>query len=1021
MSQKIDKIDTETLHKLLFVPPTSKEMLGHWVELFLGLDLPDCTVDPTSNSNPLDFLWEIYQKMLDGTDPDYMTVLLYSCRDGYKTILCSVLEILCFFVLKRDICHAAAISQQSGITTRYIKEYFARPILKEYLILRNERTIEIGWYENGDSRMTPAQHDAYVKSGNSPWKEVKYQIKILVATEKSFNSAHVPFLVLDELDLIPESSLREARLIPAVGKERGELPVTFYTSTRKFSFGNVQKMIDNASDTGLKIYHWNIMDLTQKCPEKRHLPMLPKIPIYVNDKTLSAISEDEYNSLNSDKKKDFEKHEGFQGCLSNCKIFSACFTPDTYIMMADGTQKQIDKILVGDEVITHTGSIKKVLNTFSRFTNEDIFEVQHPSWSKKTYVTKEHPYFINGEEFNNIEFLNKSYLAYNKDIRANKLYASDYLSLPINYKESHNKKINYIECVHDRDLYVFNGLVRAGNRTKFDNALPNSITLDNLWGWVIGFFCAEGSFKKHKRGGRKSRNSLIFSTHVNETDYHKKIEFFARSIGLECKGKRRTNRSMSFEQQIHSSTLSELFASLCGEYCDKKKLLPQLLNFDRSFLASILDGFWCGDGSKHTKMKSRKHLISTSYDLISQLFLIAARLGLCPRISFNRPLPGKKQSYSLFYNNLEVKPKNKLSNFAIKNNYNLYRLDIKNVVSYSGLVYNFEVDGDNSYIANGIAVHNCKTRLATEQKSNSKLLKNINLVQGQFKSNPIDIIQAQYLCWKPSQEGLVYPYLDRDLHMISAAEMARKITGEDHPENMSKSELVKLMMDVPVEFYAGIDHGFTHYFSVCLMAVHGPVGYVISCYEAADLELFQQIELLDSTIKPFNPIIYADPEGAQNNATLKRIGYDLRKWNKGPGSVMDGIFAVRAKLKPVVGPPQLYFLKDDPGVDSLFKKTSQYHWKLDGNERPTDQPDKKHDDNVDALRYAVMNVFKQRTGVVLGDNTTPYQNQVLIAANNNQNWVQNIIREKTGGIPPEDEPDNGKTKETKKRGFYWDI
>jgi hypothetical protein len=127
----------------------------------------------------------------------------------------------------------------------------------------------------------------------------------------------------DELDLADPAAYAESKMIPCMG-DNGELPMTFLTSTRKYSFGLVQSEIDVAHTTGLNIRHWNIIDVTEACPSSRHLPELPKIPIYYSENQLRAISKEEYELLSVKEKEQYDVTEGFQGCLAKCKLFAAC-------------------------------------------------------------------------------------------------------------------------------------------------------------------------------------------------------------------------------------------------------------------------------------------------------------------------------------------------------------------------------------------------------------------------------------------------------------------------------------------------------------------------------------------------------------------------------------------------------------------------------------------------------------------------------------------------------------------------
>lgn len=324
----------ENLRQAVFTICQTKEHLHDWVKFYLDLDLPDCIVCdddvkfPPSNSCPMDLLWELYQKALDGQDEKYMQVLLYAARDSYKTIVASVIELLALFHLKRNPFHVAAIEAQAKRATYYMQKYLKRPYLRDYLISKNERVIEVCWYNSTDGgRLTPAQYHDLADAEKTFWTEERYKVEILVATLKSLNSGHSSLLVEDELDLCPALPLEEAKMIPSEGEVNRELPMTLMLSSRKFARGPIQDVLDNVNNPDMDpvvVRHWNIIDVTAACPVERHLPQEPKIPIWYSDNKLTAISDEQYQQLSPQAKGDFVLQEGYAGCLKNCKIFAAC-------------------------------------------------------------------------------------------------------------------------------------------------------------------------------------------------------------------------------------------------------------------------------------------------------------------------------------------------------------------------------------------------------------------------------------------------------------------------------------------------------------------------------------------------------------------------------------------------------------------------------------------------------------------------------------------------------------------------
>lgn len=315
--------------KILFNPCKSKQELHKWIQLFLEIDFPDCIVDPDSNSSPMDMVFEVYSKALNNNDPSFNRVLYFSARTAYKTLGAAILEVLAVLHLNRDVAHMAALEGQSRKAQSYVKAFFSKKVLRDFKVGNNLEQIEIARYYNKNTNInlniSEFKHIPPVEQDN--YEEIKRYIKIVVCTMAGANSEHTSFMVVDEVDVVRDrAAYQQAKAIPD-GRD-GQLPITMLTSTRKFSFGLVQDEIDNAvdreGDIKLHIRHWNIIDVTERCPPERCLPEQPKIPIYVDEDNLMAIGENKYDGLTEDEKNKYKKDEGFQGCISNCKLFSAC-------------------------------------------------------------------------------------------------------------------------------------------------------------------------------------------------------------------------------------------------------------------------------------------------------------------------------------------------------------------------------------------------------------------------------------------------------------------------------------------------------------------------------------------------------------------------------------------------------------------------------------------------------------------------------------------------------------------------
>lgn len=320
----------EILRSTLFTLCDTEEHLHIWIKTFLGLDIPNVIVcdddirNPSSNSCPMSLIWEMYSKARAGDDNKYIEFLGFAARDSFKTLSAAVMETLCLFHLNRDVAHMAAIESQARNCQKYVENFLKRPILREFLTSKNKREIEITKYLSDDGQiLSPIQWETLDELKKLDYQEEKNSIKIVICTVEAANGTHCPFVVVDECDLTDPAAFEEAKMIPS-GTRDGKLAMTFYTSTRKYSFGLVQKEIDNAQKSNLAVRHWNVIDVTQACPSSRYLPDRPKQKLYYSESKLVTLSESDWLLLSEKEKEQYDMKEGHEGCLTNCKLFAQC-------------------------------------------------------------------------------------------------------------------------------------------------------------------------------------------------------------------------------------------------------------------------------------------------------------------------------------------------------------------------------------------------------------------------------------------------------------------------------------------------------------------------------------------------------------------------------------------------------------------------------------------------------------------------------------------------------------------------
>jgi hypothetical protein len=287
----------------------------------------------------------------------------------------------------------------------------------------------------------------------------------------------------------------------------------------------------------------------------------------------------------------------------------------------------------------------------------------------------------------------------------------------------------------------------------------------------------------------------------------------------------------------------------------------------------------------------------------------------------------------------------------------------------------------------------CKGNLATRQTSNNALLKSIPYTIGKFKEANPSYAKAQLLCRKPDTEGLIYPYYDPEIHMVSAAEMAEMITGESYDPDFSKLQLIRVAQERDLPFYCGIDHGSTHNFVAVSGIKNGNSMYIFDCQSAPELELEEKITLLNSTIAAWDPEIYPDPEDPSSNKSIRKAGFRVHKWNKEKHSVIGGINLIRSMLRPTIGKPRVYILRGDPGCETLSNNLGKYHWKRDSAGRPTNIPNDINDDECDATRYLILNAFPMKGKGVGSRESSSKPLPPVYDTPTTENFLQHFIEE----------------------------
>jgi predicted phosphodiesterase len=393
-----------------------------------------------------------------------------------------------------------------------------------------------------------------------------------------------------------------------------------------------------------------------------------------------------------------------QGCTMLFHAADLCVKPGSLVTTRAGLVP-IEQVKVGDVVLTHRNRWHKVLQCFEREVSEplDMYSLDS-SHVPDLSITKNHPVFVTQNESNGAVggktlFLESSKVIPLKNHVMNIVEDNMFKPMDTPYKIS-------CKSLHDKvSLHVNEGALQVD---------------EDLFS-VIGIFLGDGTCKLNS-----SRGTVSFSLNTKgrkQTLNKTILQRFADVNGFNLMTYTHENQNCE-SLYINSKPLAEFF----NQFYDSEgnKHLPlQWVNLPSSQFLQIIYGLILADG---TLLKRRGvRLNSTSASLLKTLKLRLEMSGIYCSMNLSRPnkiswvlrkLSPTKAYYELgFYNATCNVVTNMfgstISSEKAERRYNRFDYCIKSIYektegSYTGKVYNIEVEEDNSYIANGVVVHNCE-------------------------------------------------------------------------------------------------------------------------------------------------------------------------------------------------------------------------------------------------------------------------------------------------------------------------
>lgn len=353
-----------------------------------------------------------------------------------------------------------------------------------------------------------------------------------------------------------------------------------------------------------------------------------------------------------------------------------CFIAGTQVLTKNG-YKNIEKVTLDDELLTHKNNFKSIVNLQRKNYSDLLYKFDVKYHPHIIECTKEHPFYVR----------NKNSKPLWKE--AQQITKNDYFGMVINNRENVPK-------------FTFEKKVNATTSREV------SINLDKEDYWfTMGYFIGNGWIQDTVKYNGNHRHIIRFA--INDND----IEYVVRRIGevmnihdVKCdSGKCKKFGCSNF---LWYNILKKF-----GKYAHNKLIPEWVQDAPIHLISEFIEGYKRADGSVRQNENIRFTTVSLNLALgLQRLYLKLGHIFGVKKTIRDRQtiidgrLVNQRDTYCVSGYTRQLMRKQIA---FIEDGYGWFPLfDILSETINDEIVYNFEVDDDNSYIVENVVVHNCQ-------------------------------------------------------------------------------------------------------------------------------------------------------------------------------------------------------------------------------------------------------------------------------------------------------------------------
>lgn len=932
---------------------TPQEMRD-WILAFFGIDFPQGSVDPDSNSSPIDWMFEAYQCLRHNLAGESPTWVVYSSRDSYKTLSCSAFEVIVMIHFNLTVAHMAAIKSQSAKAIQYINNFIRK--CKPYFEYHNMKVTSQSksnisiTNENGDQAyvavivctlqgancISPDSIVHYWDGSTKPAKHVQVgdQLKTWDYTIQKFVPVSVGTVSYTQKQA-QEIIFKDGSNLVLSGDhqvftQRGWIPAG------RVRIGDCMTDFGGARITTRYQYK-------EDCAARRSLEQLVYGTLLGDSSLYFTANKVRFQVSHC---KDQRSYLDLHYDLLVESGFSAIICPDKkdQFKLVTRTHDYFKEV----SEITHHNKRKKVTQAWlDKLTWEGIaywFMDDVRGNGKQVGLRKDHRFELavcgfSVEECELIQqfFTNKGFTCWYPerkyriltfDLESSRTLSDliePYFITSMRYKLLPSKDLDFTRCIKTGTI------MRGINRNGFKSTIPINSRSDRRWRKDIKANLTQ-EVVEIKHIGMQN----LIDLHIDTSNEHCK-SFLCNSMKL-----------------IHNSEHTNL---MCVDEID-------VVQYPQAFEeAKLIPGVLRGRYPMTIMTSTRKF----AFGLMQKEITKAESLGrpirhwnlidITEKCKPERHLPDKPKQVRYIKNNLPLK---QISEEEFQ------RVPVEDRSQYS------KIEAYEGCVSCKL-LPVCKMKLAHRPDTDTGgLYKPIPFTINQFDGVEPDMAEAQLMCWKPSASGLVYGRFDAThrQNVLTLEDAWYRFTGGDPFDGLTLQHLIDEFHRNGVRFYVGGDWGFRHLFALVVGAVL-PSGefWLFETFGMSGLEFDDMMKYSKVIRDRYTPKKwYMDTAQPMFIKSFKRHRMPCQSFTK---DVMGGIESIRSQIVDSTGRRRLKVIKTKEN-QILIDGFQQHHFKTDAAGNITQDPDdEEFADVMDGLRYMGQNLFGLKKTTKTKDGANP--------------------------------------------------